>query len=116
MIVNPAVDSYEALEKAGNLLVLAVYKNDRLIGYSSTFLFKNFHYADLFYAQNDLLFIAKEHRDSLIGLRLIRATETKAKERGAQMMLWHAKENTPLASILERMKYRVQDIIFSKEL
>ena len=71
---------------------------------------------NLKYAQNDVLFIKKEFRGGRIGLRLMKVTEDYAKSLGCKVMLWHAKEDTTLAALLPRLKYGVQDIIFSKEL
>ena len=61
-----------------------------------------------------LLFIKKEFRGSRAGLRLIKETEIHATSLGCKLMLWHAKENTTLAAILPRLKYGVQDIIYSR--
>ena len=74
------------------------------------------HYADLKYSQNDVLFIKKEFRGGRIGLRLMKITEDYAKALGCKVMLWHAKEHTTLSTLLPRLKYGVQDIVFSKEL
>ena len=46
-------------------------------------------------------------------MRLIKETERMAKERGVQLMLWHAKPNTALEKMMPRLGYGVQDIIFS---
>ena len=97
------------------LFALSAYVGDRLIGYSVNFLMRHLHYADLVYAQNDLLFIDKDYRASRAGLALIRATEAHAKAKGAQMLIWHAKPGTALEALLPRMGYGVQDIMFSKE-
>ena len=91
-------------------------KPDVLIGYSVNFVLNHPHYADLVLTQNDLLFIKKEMRGSRAGLRLIKETEAHATSLGCKLMLWHAKENTTLAALLPRLKYGVQDIIYSKEL
>lgn len=66
--------------------------------------------------QNDLLFVAEEHRKTRVGLDLIRETEKQAFARGAEMMLWHAKENTSLSILMPKLGYSVQDIIYSKVL
>ena len=115
MVLKPDVERYQALEASGVLFALSAYVGDRLIGYSVNFLMRHLHYADLVYAQNDLLFIDKDYRASRAGLALIRATEAHAKAKGAQMLIWHAKPGTALEALLPRMGYGVQDIMFSKE-
>lgn len=116
MVLKPDAQRYEALEAAGNLFILAAFKGNELVGYSVNFLLPHLHYADLTVASNDLLFVAKAHRKGIVGLRLIRATEARAKKAGAGLMLWHAKPATALSEIMPRLGYEVQDIIFSREL
>ena len=116
MVLKPDEETYRKSEEMGNIFILSARQDDVLIGYSVNFITNHLHYADLKLAQNDLLFISKEHRGGRIGLKLIRDTETHATSLGCKLMLWHAKENTTLAAILPRLKYGVQDIIFSKEL
>lgn len=116
MVLKPDTERYRAMESNGMLLILAAYAGEELVGYSVNFLVRHLHYADLNTASNDLLFVTKEHRAGRVGLQLIRATEAAAKERGAAIMLWHAKENTSLAALMPRLGYGVQDIIFSREI
>lgn len=115
MVLKPFAAGYQALAEAGALLVLAAYgPNDELIGYSANVIAPNMHYSDLIVCQNDVLFISKAHRGSTVGIRLIRETEIEAARRGCRMMLWHAKPDTALDSILPRLGCKVQDVIYSK--
>lgn len=116
MVLKPDYNSYQLAEEAGKLFVLYAYYGDEVVGYSYNFLTNHLHYADTCMAHNDLLFVAKAHRNSPIGLKLIRETEKIAKSLGAQMMMWRAKKDTTLGSILPRMGCRVQEIVYSKEL
>ena len=96
---------------------LAAYDGDEVVGYAVSIIApSHLHYADLCYVSNDALFVKKSHRGGSTGLRLMRETERIAKERGAKLVLWHAKEGTRLDALLTRLGYGVQDIIFSKEL
>lgn len=116
MVLEPDEERYQKLEADGTFFALGAFCDGELAGYSGNFITQHIHYASLCYANNDVLFVAKQHRNSPLGLRLIRETEIEARRRGARMMSWHAKENTPLANILPRMGKRIQDIIFSSEL
>jgi predicted GNAT superfamily acetyltransferase len=116
MVLKPDVPRYQALEAAGALLSLVAYVDEAIVGYSVNIVSPHLHYADLLCAHNDVLFVAKEYRESPLGLKLIRDTERAAKARGVHLMLWHAKEDTTLASILPKMGCRVQEIIYTKEL
>ena len=116
MELKPNWPMYDALDQSGSLFIYLAMQGDVCIGYSMNLVTNHLHYADLKYTQNDVLFIKKDFRGGRIGLRLMKVTENHAKSLGCKVMLWHAKERTTLAALLPRMKYGVQDIIFTKEL
>lgn len=116
MVLKPDIERYRQLEEAGMLIALFAYDGDAIVGYAATFVLTHMHYSDLTLAMNDVLFVGKAHRAGRTGLQLIRETERIAKERGAQLMVWHAKANTQLEQILPRIGYGVQEIMLSKEL
>ena len=116
MELRPNWPMYDALDQSGSLFIYLAMQGDVCIGYSMNLVANHLHYADLKYSQNDVLFIKKEFRGGRIGLRLMKTTEEHAKSLGCKVMLWHAKERTTLAALLPRLKYGVQDIMFSKEL
>ena len=59
MVLKPNWPQYYAVEKAGALFVHVATQADEIIGYSVNFVQHHFHYADLKYCQNDVLFIKK---------------------------------------------------------
>jgi predicted GNAT superfamily acetyltransferase len=113
MVLKPDEQKYRAAEENGMLLILAAFEGDKVVGYSVNIVTNHLHYADLITCSNDLLFVTEGKRNGRLGLQLIRATEKMAKERGARLMLWHAKQGTPLEKMMPRLGYGVQDIIFS---
>ena len=116
MVLNMNWPMYEALDEKQALFVYLVMQDNVCIGYSLNIVTNHLHYADLLYAQNDVLFIKKELRGGRLGLRLMKVTEDHAKSIGCKLMLWHAKEHTALARILPKLKYGVQEIMYSKEI
>lgn len=114
MVLKPDYDKYRFLEESGIMRTLVAYEDDVVIGYSVNFIQPHLHYSDLISCYNDIVFLTKEKRNSPVGLKLLRATEKAAKEWGADMMLWHVKEGTSIDSILPRLGYGVQDIVYSK--
>jgi predicted GNAT superfamily acetyltransferase len=113
MVLKPDEQKYRAAEDNGMLLILAAFEGEKVVGYSVNIVTNHLHYADLITCSNDLLFVTEGKRNGRLGLQLIRATEKMAKERGARLMLWHAKQGTPLEKMMPRLGYGVQDIIFS---
>lgn len=117
MVLKPDRERYAYLDEHDGLVCLwAIDADGDIVGYSVNFIGPHIHYADLRVCNNDVLFLREDLRPSTLGLRLIRETERAAKARGAQLMLWHAKEGTSLDKIMPRLRYGVQDIIYSKEI
>lgn len=116
MVLKPNTKVYEGLELENRVIALGAFVGDEMVGYSVNVLVQHLHYADLLVAQNDIVFIASAHRHGRLGIALIQRTEIAAKERGAKLMLWHAKQRTALEQLLPRMGYGVFETILSKEL
>jgi len=116
MVLKPDLEKYKTMDKMGKLLGVFAYYDGAVVGYSVNVLDYHLHYSDLKVCSNDVLFLDKEFRDTPLGLRLMKATKEEAKSRGARLMLWHAKQDSPLDKILQRKKLNVQDIIYSEEL
>lgn len=115
MVLKPDWLRYKALEQMDSLIMLGAWQDGMLVGYAASFITTHLHYSDMLFVQNDVLFVAREHRRSRLGIRLIRETERIASESGADLIMWHAKESTALAQILPRLGYGVQDIVFARE-
>ena len=116
MKLKPNWPMYETVDRNGCLFIYLAMQGDVCIGYSMNIMMNHLHYADLKYCQNDVLFIKKEFRGGRLGLRLIKVTEEHSKANGCTMMVWHAKENTALCKLLPKLKYGVQEIMYSKEI
>lgn len=116
MVLAPDVAKYRSIEQAGKLFAVLAYDGDEMVGYSVNLIDTNLHYMGLVQAQNDVLFVKPSHRAGRLFMRLREATIAGAARRGARLMLWHAKKDTPLAAILPRLGCKVQDIIYSEEL
>lgn len=116
MALSPNLPVYVTLEDNEALLSIGAYHGDMLVGYSVSIISASLHYSDLIMCQNDVLYLAKDYRSGANGLRLIRETERRAKLRGCHMVLWHAKMDTAFMSLLDRLGYGVQDVIYSRML
>lgn len=117
MQLRPDWQRYMQLEQAGKLFVLYAFDGDKLIGYSCNVIDYHLHYSALKVSSNDVLFVHPDHRGTC-GLRLIAETERMAKDYGAELMLWHAKQDSQLDKLLRRKheRYAVQDVIYSTPL
>lgn len=116
MLLSPDREKYLNLSKNNQLICLAAKIDGVMVGYSVNILQYHLHYSNLFFCNNDVIFLCEDLRNTPLGLRLIKQTEKAAKAKGAKLMLWHAKEGTSLDKLLPKMGCKVQDIIYSKEL
>lgn len=116
MVLKPDLDKYRILEDNGKLLGLALYDDKKIVGYSVIIITTALHYSDVVIAQNDVLYVRADYRGTKWGIALIKESEKLAKESGAHMITWHGKENTAFTSVMPKMGYIIQDIVYSKEL
>lgn len=112
---KPIVEAYAALEASGGISAFGAFDGENMVGYVVCIVARHHHYGFAF-AQHDVLFVSHAYRSSGLGLRLIRRAEEDARERGARMMVWHAKPGSALERIMSRRGYAVEDVMLRKEL
>lgn len=86
-----------------------------LAGYAIYFLYRHPHYNVLVGAQ-DVLFITKEKRRGLTGIKLIRFSEDKLKEAGVKVITQRTKKHKDLGRLYERLGYGLQEEVYTKEI
>lgn len=111
----PRWDQYTAIERAGNLLVVAARQDGALVGYACFFVAPHMHYSAYTVAVNDVIYVDKSARGT-IGLRLIKACIREAKAAGANHIAWRAKLGTPLIEILKKLGCLEEEIVLGQPL
>jgi GNAT superfamily N-acetyltransferase len=115
VFLKPDVDKYLALQQAGCLYNIVVYKDELIIGYSIILLFSHIHHADHQYANVDVVYVHPEYRHSTIGARLLVITEQLAKDNGASVIMHHAKPYVPMIiKPLEKLNYQLYELVYGK--
>lgn len=116
-VLNPDVESYAAIERAGGMRCYTARLNGDLIGYCALFVKHNLHYRDSLQALQDVLFILPEHRGSRAGFKLIRFCEEQLRSEGIQVIMQHLKLATPkTVELFRKMGYEDIDVIMGKRL
>lgn len=95
---EPEPERYKVMEDKCSLICLGVYSGQKMVGYSTTVLFRHGHHHTLM-AGSDSIYILPEFRRG-VGLQLIRQTEKHAQEAGVDCMVWSAKPGSTLDLIL----------------
>lgn len=109
------VDTYRALEAAGALHVFSATKDGDLIGFVIVLAPMSPHYS-VIVAACESFFVAKAHRKTGAGLRLLRAAENRARDLGSPGLLVSAPFAGDLFKVLPRVGYAEVSRSFFKRL
>lgn len=107
------MQTYFHLEKAGALHTIIATKDDRLVGFITILAVALPHYG-VTTAVSESFFVAKAHRSTGAGLRLLKAAEDKAREIGAPGLLVSAPCGGDLFKVLPRRGFRETNRVFFK--
>ncbi len=113
----PAVKlaTYHHLEGAGLLHALSAVLEGELIGFITVLAAPLPHYG-ISVAVSESFFVAKAHRASMAGLKLLREAEVKARELGSPGLLVSAPYGGKLFELLPKLGYAETNRIFFKRL
>lgn len=112
--LKPVWTKYKDLEQAGKFFLFTARLDGELVGYSAFIIDTHLHYEDIKVAANDVLFLRKDMRLGLAGLKLLKYSENRVKELGADKITWHLKFSNDFRPILHRLGYRDEDVIVGK--
>lgn len=102
---NPRIEAYFKAFQSGDLINYVVRdEDDNAVGYSNVYLTNDMHNRDLI-AQEDTIFITKEHRNG-VGKKLVRFILGDLKSRGVKRVNVTALTDLRVAKIWERMGFR----------
>ena len=114
--LNPDWARYEALEKEGRLGIYTARCEGELVGYFWVLADYSLHYKDHMFAANDAIYLKKEFRKGLAGLKLIKYAEEDLKSRGISVLVINTKVHAPFDKLMERMKYNLIERVYTKYL
>ena len=113
--LDPDLEVYAAAEAAGMLRVFTARTLEgKMIGYAVFFCRTNPHYRNSLQANQDVLFISKEHRG--MGGRFILWCDEQLRSEGVQVVYHHVKAAHNFGKLLERFGYTLVDLIYSRRL
>jgi hypothetical protein len=102
--LNPKWEMYTEMERQGSLVVLTARDGEKLVGYSAFFVGQHRHFEDVGVAENDLLYLAEQHRKTA-ALGFLRFAEKTLKALGVQYISYHSRPINNLSLILQRLGY-----------
>jgi GNAT superfamily N-acetyltransferase len=111
--ISAKLETYSALEGHGILFPYAAWHGGRLIGFITVLAAPLPHYGRVF-AVSESFFVAKAHRMSGAGVRLLHMAETQARALGSPGLFVSAPFEGDLHKILPRLDYRETNRVFFK--
>lgn len=114
--LNPDWEKYATLDANGLLRVFTARNDGKLIGYFVVILSVSLHYSDHLFAHNDIIFLAKESRKGMTGVKLIKYAEKHLAQEGVKQLFINTKRHQPFDPILERLKFNEVEKVYAKVL
>lgn len=115
--VAPSIEVYNQVAEAGALRIVSARIDGGVVGYLVFFLSPLLHRENFLAAQQDALFLVKEHRRGSLAKRLILYAEEVAKGAGAKVFRQSSKLlKKDISNLLRRMGYVAVEVVHEKEL
>jgi len=113
---DPDWDLYYLLEDNGNLLVFTARDSGKLIGYFSVIIGPSLHSKGKFVVSNDIIYLHRDYRKGLIGVKLFKFSEDCLLESGYNQLQVITSEKNNIDSLLKRLDYKKIETKFEKKL
>jgi GNAT superfamily N-acetyltransferase len=114
--LNPDWESYYEAEKQGKFKVFTARLSGTLVGYFAVFIGSNPHYKDHLFAANDVIYLHKDFRKGMTGVKLIKFAEACLKQDGVSVLSINTKTHQPFDPILSRLGFNLIERVYSKYL
>lgn len=101
---NPRLEQYIKSGDEGWLLTFILRHGEEAVGYSNVYLTNDMHNGDLI-AQEDTVFVLKEHRNG-VGKKLVKVILEELKERGVKRVSVSALTDLRVAKLWKRMGFK----------
>lgn len=112
--LDPDLAQYEAFAANGELHIVTVRVDSRLVGYHASIVRRHLHYKGSLNAFTDVYFLLPEYRQGLLGVKLFRKAEETLKARGVEKIFTGTKVHLNMSKMFEHLGYRQTEILFTK--
>ena len=118
--LDPDLGVYSRCQTNGTLRIFTARLGSgwesTLVGYNVFFVAMNPHYKSSKQANQDILFLDEELRKGLVGYKFLKWCDLQLKNEKVQVIYHHIKAVHDFGHILERMGYKLTDLIYSKRM
>ncbi len=114
--LEPHREAYAFMQSIGCLRVFTARADGRLIGYAFFVIPHDLHCRSRIVAHDNAVFVTREHRRGVTGLKLLKYAHSMLKAEGVQVIQHCVKRAHPkLGKILETMGFEPIETIYGKE-
>lgn len=112
--LQPQWHIYDERNARGELQIVVLREDGRIIGYYWGFIAPGLHYASCLTAQMDIFFVHPEHRNGRAGTILFRAVERDLRRRGVQRWFVGTKLHRDCSALFKRLGFTPVETYHSK--
>lgn len=112
--LDPQYDQYLARDAAGQVLVVTLRDEGRLVGYFIGFIAPGLHYQTCLTLTMDIFWTHPDIRGGFAGVRIFRAVEKEAKRRGVHRMFYGSKLHKDASRLFDFLKMEPVETYYSK--
>lgn len=114
--LNPDWDAYYRMENAHMLRIYTAREQEtnHLKGYFVVIQAPSLHYKDDIFVVNDVIYVDKSIRGSIVGPRLIKFAEKDLEALGVSVLTINTKTHLPFDGLLEKLGYSCQEKVYAK--
>lgn len=113
MPMSPDIEAFKFLESRGQLQILTVRQDGKMIGYQLTIIRNHLHYAVLC-GFEDSYFLKKDCRKGMAGVRMIKEAIKHMQIRGVKKVFFLTKAFLNRGKIFEYLGFTQSDIMYAK--
>ncbi len=106
--------SYQKLADDGQLNIVTVRNDGRLIGYHASIVKTHLHYKSTLHAFVDVYYLMPEYRRGGIGIQLIKEAELSLANRGVVKVFTGTKKHLDMSKLFLRLGWHETETVFSK--
>lgn len=112
---DPDYEMYFRLEKSGILRVFTLRDGPTLCGYQVFMVIKHPHSKDSLQANQDILYLKPAVRKGLLGYRFVKWCSEQLRNENVKVIYQHISARNDFGHLLERMGFKLQDLVYSLE-
>lgn len=114
--LNPDYNTYYKFEEEGMLNTVIAREEGKLVGYFLSFIFKNPHYKDHYFASNDIIYVDPLLRKTGVGYDMLKFAEKELKSKGVSVMAINMKVAKPFEGLCKALGMDKAEYVYTKYL